>query len=374
LRRRTVDEGEHMADGRQPGAAIVGTGFGVLTHLRALRGAGFAVHALVGRDPDKTARKAGMFDVAHPTTDLAEALAVPGVDVVAVATPPYTHGPIVLEAVAAGKHVVCEKPFARDVTEARAMRDAAVAAGVVHALGTEFRYGTGQALLARTIAAGEIGTPRLGIFQLQLPTLADPKAELPAWWEDAAEGGGWLGAYGSHVIDQIRWTFGEFEAVSASLQTLAPRPAMTADDTYTIQFRLRSGFEGVMHSSCAVGGQFLGATKVTGTAGAAWLEGDDVWVDDGTGPRQIPVPDELVSAAPVPPPAELLHTAYDMWHSMGIDLDPYTRLYADVREQMAGRPRPAGAAGATFDDGVAVQAVMDAVHRSAAERSWITVE
>ncbi len=180
----------------------------------------------------------------------------------------------------------------------------------------------------RTIANGEIGPPRLAIFQLQLPTLADPEAELPAWWEDAGQGGGWLGAYGSHVIDQIRSTLGEFEAVSATLQTLAPRPSMTADDTYTVQFRLVTGVEGVMHSSCAVGGQFLGATKITGTAGSAWLQGDDVWVDDGTGPRQVPVPDDLVSAPPDPPPSQLLHTAYDMWHSMGIDLDPYTKLYA----------------------------------------------
>ena len=358
----------------QPGAAVVGTGFGVLTHLRALRGAGFTVHALVGRNAAKTAQKAAMFDVPHPTTDLAEALAIPGVDVVAVATPPFTHAPIVLESVAAGKHVVCEKPFARDVAEARAMRDAAEAAGVLHRLGTEFRYGTAQALLARTIAAGEIGTPRLAMFQLQMPLLADPAAELPAWWEDAGQGGGWLGAYGSHVIDQVRSTLGDFEAVSASLQTLAPRPAMTADDTYTVQFRLATGVEGVLHSSCAVGGQFLGATKITGTAGSIWLEADDVWVDDGTGPRLIPVPDDLASAPPDPPPAELLHTAYDMWHSMGIDLHPYTKLYTTLRELAAGRSVPDDPAGATFDDGVAVQAVMDAVRRSAAERAWVTVE
>jgi predicted dehydrogenase len=364
-----------MGDGpEQLGAAVVGTGFGVLTHVRALRGAGFQVHSLIGRDAGKTAQRAAMFDVPHPTTDLAEALAIPGVDVVAVATPPFTHAPIVLESVAAGKHVVCEKPFARDVAEARVMRDAAQAAGVVHMLGTEFRYGTGQALLARTIAAGEIGTPRLALFMLQVPAMADPKAELPAWWEDAGQGGGWLGAYGSHVIDQIRSTLGDFEALSASLQTLAPRPAMTADDTYTVQFCLATGVEGVMHSSCAAGGQFLGATKITGTAGSIWLEGDDVWVDDGSGPRRIPVPDDLVSAAPDPPPAELLLTAYDMWHSMGIDLDPYTKLYATLRERVAGRSVPDDPAGATFDDGVAVQAVMDAVHRSAVERAWVTVE
>jgi predicted dehydrogenase len=356
------------------GIVVVGTGFGVLTHLRAARAAGFAVRALVGRDPAKAAERAALFDVPHALTDLSEALALDGVDAVAVATPPYTHGPIARAAAAAGHHIVCEKPFARDVAEARAMLAAAEDAGVVHLLGTEWRFGTGQALLARTLAAGAIGEPRLALFALQLPTLADPAAEIPDWWADAAQGGGWLGAYASHVIDQIRSALGEFEAVSATLQTLAPRPGMTADDTYTIQFRLRTGVEGLVHSSCAAGGQMVAATKVTGTAGSAWLQGDDVWVDDGSGPRQVPVPEDLRSGAPDPPPAVLLRTAYDMWHSMGIDLDPYTRLYGVLRDRILGRPVPADPAAATFADGVAVQAVMDAVHRSSDERAWVAVE
>src|SRR5512134_914538 len=90
------------------GAAVVGTGFGVITHLRALRAAGFEVHALVGRNEDKAAARARMFDVAYSSNSLAGALALPGVDVVAIATPPHTHAPIALEAIAAGKHVVCE--------------------------------------------------------------------------------------------------------------------------------------------------------------------------------------------------------------------------------------------------------------------------
>src|SRR3954465_9335679 len=91
------------------GAVVVGTGFGVLTHLRAMRAAGVDVIALVGRDAAKTAERAARFDVPNALTNVGEAVALPGVGAVAVVTPPRTHRAIVLEAVAAGKHVMCEK-------------------------------------------------------------------------------------------------------------------------------------------------------------------------------------------------------------------------------------------------------------------------
>src|SRR5437764_1741064 len=90
-------------------AAVVGTGFGVLTHVRALRAAGYDVQALVGRDPDKTADRAQRCSIPRPCTSLAAALGATaagngdgdsgGVDVVAIATPPHTHAPLVIEAV-----------------------------------------------------------------------------------------------------------------------------------------------------------------------------------------------------------------------------------------------------------------------------------
>ncbi len=66
------------------GAAVVGTGFGVITHARALDAAGIEVRALIGRDPDKTAKRAAMFGIPHATTDRAEAFARDDIDVVAV--------------------------------------------------------------------------------------------------------------------------------------------------------------------------------------------------------------------------------------------------------------------------------------------------
>ena len=356
-----------------PGAVVVGTGFGCLTHVRALQAAGFLVHALVGRKPERTRARAARFGIPHALVSLTDALSLPGTDVVSVATPPHTHMDLVLEAVAAGRHVVCEKPFAANAAEARRMEEAADAAGVVHLLGTEFRFATGQALLTRTVRAGSIGEPKLATFLLDMPLLADPAAALPDWWSDAARGGGWLGAHGSHVIDQIRITLGEFSGVSATLAHAAPR-AMTAEDSYMVHFRLATGVEGIMASSAAAWGPPLVVTRVVGTTGTAWVEGDVVRTGDGNGSHVVPTPPDLVHPPPDPPPGDLMVTAYDLMHASGIDLAPYTRLFGSLRARLSGRPLPDDPAPATFADGVANMVVIDAIRRSARHRTWVDID
>jgi len=231
----------------------------------------------------------------------------------------------------------------------------------------------GQALLTRTVRSGAVGTPRSGLFMLHIPTLADAAAELPTWWERAEDGGGWLGAYGAHVVDQVRTTIGEIDTLTATLQTLAPRPLMTADDTYSVELRTVGGCQVLLHSSCAAGGQFIAVTKIIGTDGAAWTQGDEVWLDTGRGPAQVPAPEDLPVVPPDPPPSELLHTTYDMWHSMGTDLEPYTRLFTRFRERIVGDESPGDPVAATFDDGVANQSVLDAIRASSSSGTRVEV-
>jgi predicted dehydrogenase len=354
------------------GAIIIGTGFGVLTHLRAMRLAGIEVKALVGRDPKKTAARAEDFDVPEAHTSLADALALPGVDLASIATPPHTHCGLALEVVGAGKHVLCEKPFARDVDEARRMLEAAEKAGVVHMLGTEFRYSTPQALLARVVRDGAIGEPRLATFMMNVPVLADPEAGVPAWWSDAGEGGGWLGAYASHIIDQVRDMLGEFAGVSASVGNVVDR-GWSADDTYTIHFRTTSGCAGVLQSSAGAWGPMLFCTRISGTAGTAWLDGQDVKVADGSGERKIDVPVDLVTLPPQPAPAHLMKTTYDHLHAAGFDMGPYVKLFECMRARIEGASTLPGPAPGTFADGLAGQKVLDAIRKSSAEQSWVAI-
>jgi predicted dehydrogenase len=354
------------------GVVVVGTGFGCITHVRALRAAGFEVLGLVGRDPDKTNERARRFDVPYACTSVTEALALGGVDAVAIATPPHTHAKIALEAIAAGKHVLCEKPFARDAHEAASMCDAAQAADVVHFLGTEFRWASGQASMARVVARGEIGTPKLATFLMHIPMLADPDGAVPAWWADASQGGGWLGAQAAHMVDQVRVMLGEFEGVSASLTQVSARD-WDVEDTFTVRFRTCSGVDGTMQSTVGAWGPPVFCTRVAGTLGTVWAEFDMVRVADAAGTRDVAVPADLPLAKPDPPPPDLLSTAYDSLHAFGIDLVPYTRLCTTFLDRIEGRAVPDDPRPATFVDGVAGMRVLDAIRQSARTRAWVTI-
>ena len=203
--------------------------------------------------------------------------------------------------------------------------------------------------------------------------MADPSGEVPPWWSDAAEGGGWLGAYASHVIDQLRHMLGEFEGVSASLRVLSDRD-WSAEDTYTVHFRMRSGAEGVLQSTAGAFGMPLFASRIAGSKGTLRIEGDDVYVADARGERKLDVPDDLVNPTPNPPEGDLLVTAYDRMHSMGIDIGPFSRLFRVLRARMRGEGGDEDPAPATFADGAAVMAVLDAIRRSSAEHAWVPIK
>lgn len=369
--------------GQPLGAVVVGTGFGLFTHVRALRDAGFEVRAIVGRDRARTQERAAPLGIPLATNDLAEALADPMVKVVTVATPPHAHHEPVMQAIAAGRNVVCEKPFARDLAQGREMLAAAERAGIIHMLGAEFRFDSAQALLRRVVLDGMIGEPRHFLRIYHQPGLQDPDVALAPWWEDAAQGGGFLGAFGSHMIDQVRSTLGEIKAVSAMLQTLAPgRPHMTADDTYSIQFVTHGGAHGMLIATMAAPGPLVMATKLVGTKGSAWIQSgtafgdpEEVWVQDSQGMRQVPMPAELINTAPEPfGVAELIQTEQDRWHTQGFDVPPYTRLFAEMKARIEGREPQARERAGNFRDAAAGQAVLDAARKSSAEQRWVEVE
>ena len=342
-----------------PGVGVVGTGFGLRVHVPALRAAGFTVEALVGRDGERTARRAQRAGVPRALTSLSDALALPSVDAVTIATPPDTHASLVLEAVAAGRHVLCEKPFAIDADEAAAMQHAADEAGVVALVGHEFRFAPERVVVARALAAGRIGTPRLATFVQHIPLVADPAAPVPSWWFDPARGGGWLGASGSHLVDQVRVWLGEIDAVSASLPLVSARPVGSAEDSFTVLAWLRSGCVALLQQTAAAWGPPVSATRVVGDAGSIWVDdAGTAWVSTARGTELLDVPPDLALPAGPGPSDDPRH------RFTHLELGPYTRLCQRFRTAIETGAPADGAA--TFTDGLAVTRVLDAIRKSAA--------
>ena len=215
----------------------------------------------------------------------------------------------------------------------------------------------------------------MATFILHVPLLADPAAEVPEWWGDDRQGGGWLGAHGSQVIDQIRVTLGEFDSVCASLPHVARR-SMTAEDAFVVHFRMESGAVGTLQSTSGDFGPPIVITRVVGSEGTAWIEGvgSTVKVADRSGSRTVPVSDDLPTGAGPSLPDGLVTTAYERMISHGMDFSPYTRLAEILRGRIEGSPLPPGPAAADFADGVRQMAVLDAVRASAAGGTWVDVE
>jgi predicted dehydrogenase len=348
-------------------AGVVGTSFGARIHVPALRQAGFEVVALVGVDADKTARRADRFDIPHACTSLADALAL-GLDAVSIAGPPATHAPLAAEAIAAGCHVLCEKPFTLDAAQAQGLVHQAAAAGVVTVLGHEFRWGLGQATMGWALERGLVGTPRIFVgasFISMLRTFP-----MPAWWFDPALGGGWLNASGSHRIDALRQWFGEVDAVSAGLPDVSD-PPLGVDDSFSIRCRMANGVDVSLIQSSAAAGPGAAMTRLVGTTGTLWAEGDVVHLaDDGDpGGRILEPPAELAL-----PDVDALATGA-LAEMTRLELPPYIRLAQAFMAAIEGAPPLPGPQPATFEDGLACMRVIDAVRRSAAaEGRWISIE
>jgi len=346
--------------GDAPRAVVVGTGFGCRVHVPALRAAGFDVVALVGRDPEKTARRAGRAGIGHPCASLEDAVALGGIDAITIATPPNTHAAFAIAAVEAGCHVLCEKPFAMDTAEAEAMLVAADAAGVCHLVGHEFRWASDRATVGRAIAEGRIGEPRLATLVSYVPLVADLDTRTPPWWFDPGAGGGWLGASGSHVVDQIRTWLGDITEVSARLNVVSARDGV-AEDSFTVRFRLVSGVEGMVQQTAAAWGPLAAMARVAGSLGTVWIDGDEPWLADADGTRRLEVPTDLVLPGP---PGESDDPRQRFTH---LELGPFTRLCEVLRAGVEGGPLPDAVPVPTFADGVAEMRVLDAIRASAAD-------
>ena len=303
------------------------------------------------------------------------------VDAVVVATPPDLHHGVVLAALAAGKHVLCEKPLALTATEARAMCEAAEAAGVVHLVGFNLRQAPAlqQArLLIREGAVGEISHITGRYFQ---DHGCDARRPMSWRYQAARAGSGALGDVGSHLVDAVRMLAGEIETVTAVSRTVvAHRPAapvelagaaaVDVDDYTAFIARFASGALGTFEvSRVAAGRRNQFAVEITGSEGSLafdWERSSELLyfaasdAADRQGFRRIVVGPAQPSYPGLLPVAGL---GIGFFEAMLLQSAAFARAIAE------GAP----AQGATFHDGLRACEVVDAILESTRTGGWARV-
>ena len=204
---------------------VVGLGRISNTHIKGYQADERAeVVALCDIDQERLAAAAEAHGLAGAllTDDCAELLAREDIDAVSLPVPDYLHHDFVLRAVAAGKHVLCEKPLAMIAAEAEEMLAAARAASVVHAVHMQRRYHPAARYVADLVAEGALGELRHFRCRMCVHRISDPAVKLE--WRLQADQGcyGVLGDLGAHALDLAHFT------MSAAAGDLAEAAALAA--------------------------------------------------------------------------------------------------------------------------------------------------
>jgi predicted dehydrogenase len=174
------------------------------------------VVALADPDPAALGRcAAGRHVATYP--DAAPLLADPGVDVVAVCTPPATHAELAVAALQAGKHVLVEKPLAPGADEAASILEAARSADGLATVGLVYRWHRLHRAARELIAAGRLG--RVAALRLVGTSGTGLDPGRPAWRLDPRAGGGALHEVGTHHLDQWRFLLGSEVARVAATES-----------------------------------------------------------------------------------------------------------------------------------------------------------
>lgn len=353
--------------------AVIGTGFGQKVHIP-----GFQIHhrtkveGVYHRDAAKAQAVASEFNIPQAYSSLEELFNSPDIDAVSIATPPFLHGEMAQQAIAAGKHVLLEKPMALSLAEAKTLYHLAQDKGIVAAMDFEYRGVPTWMRLAELLEEGYVGQKRLIKIDWLMSSRANPERGWN-WYAQKDKGGGALGALGSHTFDYIAWLFGPVQRLFAQVTTaIAERPdpneggilkPVDADDTALLTLELADG------TPCQVS-----ISSVTYAGRGHWLE---VYGDAGTlilgshnqkdyvhgfkllgskggkPPLELDIPERLVFPRSYPDGrlAPFLRTI-DRW-VQGID------------SGVAIAP--------SFREGVYSQLLMDLTHESSQHQGWVDV-
>ncbi|MGY1812358.1 Gfo/Idh/MocA family protein [Blastococcus sp. SYSU D00820] len=351
-------------------AGIVGVGFMGTVHARAVRRSGGVVTRVAGSTPESGRAGRERLGAEAASDTAAELVAADDVDVVHVCTPNASHAGVVRAALAAGKHVVCEKPLAVDVAEAEELLALAAAAGVTATVPFVYRfYPTVRTARAR-VADGTAGPVRLlhGSY-LQDWLAADSDDD---WRVDAAAGGASraFADIGVHWCDLVEFVTGHRIARLAARTVVAVperggRP-VTTEDAAVVLFETDRGAVGNLTVSQVTPGRKNRLWfSVDGAAESLVFDQeapDSLWIGGREANQQL-----LRGAADDPSAAR--YSVVPAGHPQGYQ-DCFDAFVADTYAAVGGAP-PDGLP--TFADGVRAARVTAAVLESAATARWVPV-
>ena len=390
----------HDADLPELGVAAVGHSFMGAVHSHAWRTVSHVgsprvrarMRVLAGRDLDRTAAAARRLGWSEATDDWRRVLERDDVHVVDVLTPGDSHEEIAVAALEAGKHVLCEKPLASSVAAAERMAAAARAAsarGVRSMVAFNYRQVPALALARQLVAAGRLGTVR----QVRAVYLQDfiVDESFPLTWRLQADraGSGALGDIGSHIVDAAQFVTGQLlTQVSGTTETFVTRrpveaaPAtgglaargsgelgdVTVDDAAAFVGRGDGGALMTFEATrMATGRKNAMRLEVNGSRGSVAFDFEamnELWLYD----RDLPGAENgfrrILATEPEHP---RLENWWPAGHGLGYDHTFVHELQEFCEAVHGGRdPSP------SFDDGLQVQRVLDAVQRSAADAARFT--
>jgi predicted dehydrogenase len=336
--------------------------------------------ALCGRDEAGVREAAKTLGWDSYQTDYRELVARDDIDLVDVVTPGNTHREIVLAALEAGKHVLCEKPLANSLPEAREMLAAARSAGTVNMVCFNYRRAPAVQLARKLVEEGRLGVIRHWRATYLQDFIMDP--DFPLIWRLKSEvsGSGALGDIGAHIVDLAHFIVGPISEVTGMTQTfIEERPLeeasagggremgqVTVDDAAAFLARFENGAVGTFEATrFAAGRRNRNSFEVNGSRGSVAFDLERMnelevfFTDDEPdvqGFRTVNVtdPDHPYTGAWWPP-----------GHILGYE-HTFIHTVKDLMDGIEAGESPAP----TFEDGYRCQAVLDAVERSAASGEW----
>ncbi|MEE9250768.1 MAG: Gfo/Idh/MocA family oxidoreductase [Alphaproteobacteria bacterium] len=383
---------------RQVRIGMIGAGFMGKSHAMAYHAvpsifspSAEPVLELLADIDEKSARAAAeSFGFDRWTGDWKALVTDPAVDVVDITTPNSLHKEMALAALAANKHVYCEKPLALTAAEAKQMVEAAEAAGLKTLVGFNFLKNPATGMVKQIIDGGEIGKPVHFRGTFDEDALADPKAPFTWRFERAVAGSGALGDLGAHIINMAQYFLGDIAEVCGQVQTVikerpvagpgagyGARAAADAEmreveneDQAQFLMRFAGGAIGTIETSrVAVGRKVWLTYEITGTKGAIFFTQERMnevklyLADDPAGQRGF----KTVYIGPEHP-----HYA-SFFPIAGLGLGYNDQKVIEAYELIEGIANDAPLY-PDFRAGWKTSQVIDAVLRAAAERRWVRVD